>query len=68
MSENHSLECKEKTPEDKDPLCYGKSVAEYVSVCIGDTFSGVVSHIQNPDDFFCQQMRNGCKCLVEPRL
>nr|XP_038036767.1 tudor domain-containing protein 1 isoform X1 [Anas platyrhynchos]XP_038036768.1 tudor domain-containing protein 1 isoform X1 [Anas platyrhynchos]XP_038036769.1 tudor domain-containing protein 1 isoform X1 [Anas platyrhynchos] len=67
VSENHSLECKEKTPEDKDPLCYGKSVAEYVSVCIGDTFSGVVSHIQNPDDFFCQQMRNGCH-LAELQL
>uniref|UniRef100_A0A8B9II41 Tudor domain containing 1 n=1 Tax=Anser cygnoides TaxID=8845 RepID=A0A8B9II41_ANSCY len=57
--ENHSMGGKEKTPEDKDLLCCGKSVAECVSVCIGDTFPGVVSHIQNPDNFFCQQMRSG---------
>nr|XP_047916431.1 tudor domain-containing protein 1 isoform X4 [Anser cygnoides] len=59
VSENHSMGGKEKTPEDKDLLCCGKSVAECVSVCIGDTFPGVVSHIQNPDNFFCQQMRSG---------
>ncbi|XP_033005518.1 tudor domain-containing protein 1 isoform X2 [Lacerta agilis] len=28
---------------------------------IGDTFLGMVAHIQTPGDFFCQQMGNGCK-------
>ncbi|XP_034988412.2 tudor domain-containing protein 1 [Zootoca vivipara] len=28
---------------------------------VGDTFLGMVAHIQTPGDFFCQQMGNGCK-------
>ncbi|NXI63312.1 TDRD1 protein, partial [Anseranas semipalmata] len=59
LSENHSKGSKEKIPEDKDLLCYGNSVPECVSVCIGDTFSGVVSHVQNPENFFCQQIHSG---------
>uniref|UniRef100_A0A8C0HMW6 Tudor domain-containing protein 1 n=1 Tax=Buteo japonicus TaxID=224669 RepID=A0A8C0HMW6_9AVES len=32
-----------------------------VSVCIGDAFSGVVSCVQNPEEFFCQQIHNACQ-------
>ncbi|XP_063163880.1 tudor domain-containing protein 1-like [Candoia aspera] len=32
-----------------------------VSVSIGDAFLGMIAHIQNPGDFFCQQIENGCK-------
>uniref|UniRef100_A0A8D0EH35 Tudor domain-containing protein 1 n=1 Tax=Strix occidentalis caurina TaxID=311401 RepID=A0A8D0EH35_STROC len=32
--------------------------ASCVSVCIGDAFSGVVSSIQNPENFFCQQVHS----------
>ncbi|NXC47830.1 TDRD1 protein, partial [Penelope pileata] len=59
VSENNSKRSKEKIPEDKELLCYGNSAAECVSVCIGDTFSVVVSHVQNPENFFCQQISSG---------
>uniref|UniRef100_A0A8C0FCJ6 Tudor domain containing 1 n=1 Tax=Bubo bubo TaxID=30461 RepID=A0A8C0FCJ6_BUBBB len=49
---------KEKIPEDEAFLYCGNSVAACVSVCIGDAFSGVVSSIQNPENFFCQQMHS----------
>uniref|UniRef100_A0A8C3L9P5 Tudor domain containing 1 n=1 Tax=Chrysolophus pictus TaxID=9089 RepID=A0A8C3L9P5_CHRPC len=52
-------ESKEKIPEDKEQHCCGNITAQSVSVCIGDTFSVVVSHVQNPEDFFCQQIRIG---------
>ncbi|XP_068255128.1 tudor domain-containing protein 1 [Nyctibius grandis] len=58
VSENHSKESKEKMPEDKEFLHCANSVAECVSVCIGDTFSGVVSSIENPEIFFCQQIHS----------
>ncbi|XP_070608766.1 tudor domain-containing protein 1 isoform X2 [Erythrolamprus reginae] len=32
-----------------------------VSVSIGDTFLGMIAHIQNPGGFFCQQTENGCR-------
>ncbi|NWX51765.1 TDRD1 protein, partial [Steatornis caripensis] len=47
---------KKKNPEDEELLHYANSVAECVSVSIGDTFSGVVSCVQNPEIFFCQQI------------
>ncbi|KFO13959.1 Tudor domain-containing protein 1, partial [Balearica regulorum gibbericeps] len=58
VSENHSKGSKEKIPEDEEFLHSAHSVAECVSVCIGDAFSGVVSCIQNPEDFFCQQIHS----------
>ncbi|NWI10468.1 TDRD1 protein, partial [Crypturellus soui] len=47
-----------KVPEDKELLNTTDSVAKCVSVCIGDVFSGVVSHVQTPEIFFCQQMHS----------
>ncbi|NXT33693.1 TDRD1 protein, partial [Pelecanoides urinatrix] len=58
VSENHSKGSKETIPEDEEFLHCANSVAECVSVCIGDAFSGVVSSIQNPEDFFCQQIHS----------
>ncbi|XP_074963961.1 tudor domain-containing protein 1 [Phalacrocorax aristotelis] len=63
-SGNHSKRSKEKICEDEEFLHCANSVAECVSVCIGDAFSGVVSCIQNPDEFFCQQM-HGARQLAE---
>ncbi|XP_068807765.1 tudor domain-containing protein 1 isoform X2 [Struthio camelus] len=57
--ENHSKGSEEKIPEDKEPLHTADSVAKCVCVCIGDAFSGVVSYVQTPENFFCQQMHNG---------
>ncbi|XP_065602669.1 tudor domain-containing protein 1 [Cyrtonyx montezumae] len=58
-SERDSKESKEKIDEEKQLRCCGNLTAECVSVCIGDTFSVVVSHVQNPEDFFCQQIHIG---------
>ncbi|XP_072726523.1 tudor domain-containing protein 1 [Ciconia boyciana] len=58
VSENDSEGSKEKIPEDEGFLLCANSVAECVSVCIGDVFSGVVSCVQNPETFFCQQIHN----------
>ncbi|XP_025906512.1 tudor domain-containing protein 1 isoform X2 [Nothoprocta perdicaria] len=57
--ENHSKGNREKMPEDKELVLNTDAVAKCVSVCIGDVFSGVVSHIQTPENFFCQQMQSG---------
>ncbi|NXE07052.1 TDRD1 protein, partial [Lophotis ruficrista] len=61
VSENHSKGSKEKIPEDEEFLHCANSVAECVSVRTGDAFSGVVSCVQNPEDFFCQQLHNVCQ-------
>ncbi|XP_061857202.1 tudor domain-containing protein 1 [Colius striatus] len=58
VSENYSERSKEKIPEDEE--IRADSVAECVSVCVGEAFSGVVSFIQNPNDFFCQQLCSSC--------
>ncbi|XP_066179640.1 tudor domain-containing protein 1 [Sylvia atricapilla] len=58
VSENHSKGSDKKFPEDEDSPHCADSVAKFVSLSIGDEFSGVVSHIKNPDTFFCQQMHN----------
>ncbi|NXC30206.1 TDRD1 protein, partial [Campylorhamphus procurvoides] len=58
MSENPSKGSKKKIPEDEDSLPWANSVAKCVCLSIGDEFCGVVSHIQNPGSFFCQQMDN----------
>uniref|UniRef100_A0A8C6ZUL4 Tudor domain containing 1 n=1 Tax=Nothoprocta perdicaria TaxID=30464 RepID=A0A8C6ZUL4_NOTPE len=47
------------SPRDKELVLNTDAVAKCVSVCIGDVFSGVVSHIQTPENFFCQQMQSG---------
>ncbi|NXK17285.1 TDRD1 protein, partial [Arenaria interpres] len=49
---------KEKIPKDEEFLHCANSVTECVSLCIGDAFSGVVSCVQNPEVFFCQQTHN----------
>ncbi|XP_009584921.1 PREDICTED: tudor domain-containing protein 1-like, partial [Fulmarus glacialis] len=58
VSENHSKGSKETIPEDEEFVHCANSVAECVSICIGDAFSGVVSCVQNPEDFFCQQIHS----------
>ncbi|NXP17957.1 TDRD1 protein, partial [Scytalopus superciliaris] len=55
-SENPSMGSKKKIPKDEDSFQWANSVAKCVSLSIGDEFCGVVSHIHNPDHFFCQQM------------
>ncbi|KAF4791222.1 tudor domain containing 1 [Turdus rufiventris] len=60
-SENHSKGSEKKIPEVEDSPHCANSVAKFVSLNIGDEFSGVVSHIQNPDAFFCQRMQNACQ-------
>ncbi|OXB62010.1 hypothetical protein ASZ78_006717, partial [Callipepla squamata] len=59
IREEKELESKEKIHEEKELRCCGNLTAERVSVCIGDTFSAVISHVQNPEDFFCQQIHIG---------
>ncbi|NXA17613.1 TDRD1 protein, partial [Ibidorhyncha struthersii] len=58
VSEDHCKGSEEKTPEDEEFIHCANSVIDCVSVCIGDAFSGVVSCVQNPEDFFCQQIDN----------
>ncbi|NXX86387.1 TDRD1 protein, partial [Urocolius indicus] len=58
LTKNHPEGSKEKIPEDEERCA--DSVAEFVSVCVGEVFSGVVSFIQNPDNFFCQQLCSSC--------
>ncbi|NXX92080.1 TDRD1 protein, partial [Centropus bengalensis] len=53
VSENRSKGSKGKTAEEF--LHCPNSDAAHVTVCVGDVFSGVVSCIQNPENFFCQQ-------------
>ncbi|NXN92037.1 TDRD1 protein, partial [Rhinopomastus cyanomelas] len=55
--ENHCEGSKEKTHEDEELLQSSISDAQCVSLSVGDTFSGVISFIQNPEDFFCQQIQ-----------
>ncbi|XP_042711218.1 tudor domain-containing protein 1 isoform X4 [Chrysemys picta bellii] len=50
---------REKTAEDEELVQNSDLAIKVVSVSVGDTFSGVVAHIQTPEDFFCQQMHNG---------
>ncbi|NXP15606.1 TDRD1 protein, partial [Thinocorus orbignyianus] len=61
LSESRSKGSKEETPKDEGFLHCANSVTECVSVCIGDTFPGVVSCVQNPEDFFCQQIQYACQ-------
>ncbi|XP_043374938.1 tudor domain-containing protein 1 isoform X1 [Dermochelys coriacea] len=50
---------REKTAEDEKLVHNSDLAIKVFSVSVGDTFSGVVAHIQTPEDFFCQQMHNG---------
>lgn len=61
VSENHSKGGEKKIPEDEDFSHSVNSVTKFVSLSIGDEFSGVVSHIQSPDTFFCQRMQSARK-------
>ncbi|NXK38773.1 TDRD1 protein, partial [Piprites chloris] len=61
VSENHSKGREKKIPEDEDSLHCANSAAKCVSLSIGDQFSGVVSHIENPGTFFCQKMDSACQ-------
>ncbi|NXH27611.1 TDRD1 protein, partial [Myiagra hebetior] len=58
VSENYSKGSEKKLPEDEDSPHCPNSVVKFVSLSIGDEFSGVVSHIQNPGTFFCQRMQS----------
>ncbi|NWV19715.1 TDRD1 protein, partial [Origma solitaria] len=58
LSENHSKGSEKKTTEDEDSPHCANSVVKFVSLSIGDEFTGVVSHIENPDTFFCQRMQS----------
>ncbi|NWV02947.1 TDRD1 protein, partial [Ptilonorhynchus violaceus] len=58
VSENDSKRSEKKVAEIEDSPHCANSVAKFVSLSIGDEFSGVVSHIQNPDTFFCQRMQS----------
>ncbi|NXY00886.1 TDRD1 protein, partial [Pteruthius melanotis] len=58
VSENHSKGTEKKKLENEDSPHCANSIAKFVSLSIGDEFSGVVSHIQNPDTFFCQRMQS----------
>nr|XP_021151157.1 tudor domain-containing protein 1 isoform X1 [Columba livia] len=58
VSENHCKGSREKIPEDEEFLHCANSVANCISLCVGDVFSGVVSCIENPENFFCQQTHN----------
>ncbi|NXA11764.1 TDRD1 protein, partial [Sapayoa aenigma] len=61
LSENHPKGREKKIPEaEESPHC-ATAVAKFVSLSIGDEFSAVVSHVQDPDTFFCQQMNNACQ-------
>ncbi|OWK56978.1 Tudor domain-containing protein 1 [Lonchura striata] len=57
VSENHS-KGSERGCEDEDSFHSANSVTKFVSLSIGEKFSGVVSHIQDPDSFFCQRMQS----------
>ncbi|EMP39036.1 Tudor domain-containing protein 1 [Chelonia mydas] len=50
---------REKTAEDEELVHNSDLAIKVFSVSVGDTFSGVVAHIQTPEDFFCQQIHNG---------
>ncbi|KAM6307354.1 LOW QUALITY PROTEIN: tudor domain-containing protein 1 [Aegotheles albertisi] len=58
VSKNCSKGSKGKIPADEEFRNYANSVTECVSVCIGAAFSGVVSHVQNPENFFCQHIHS----------
>ncbi|XP_067995429.1 tudor domain-containing protein 1 isoform X2 [Melanerpes formicivorus] len=55
-SENCSKGSKEKIPE--ECLDCTNSDVECISMRVGDIFSGMVSCIQSPEHFFCQQTQN----------
>ncbi|XP_064000410.1 tudor domain-containing protein 1 isoform X2 [Pogoniulus pusillus] len=57
-SENYSKGSQEELPEDEE--CPDSAPSDAVCICVyvGDTFSGVVSSVRNPTDFFCQQMQS----------
>ncbi|NXF97342.1 TDRD1 protein, partial [Eubucco bourcierii] len=57
-SENCFKGSEEKIPEDKESLDCVHSNAECISLCVGDIFPGMVSCIQNPENFFCQQTQS----------
>ncbi|KAM7170336.1 tudor domain-containing protein 1 [Macrochelys suwanniensis] len=48
-----------KTAEDKELVHIRDLALEVVSISVGDTFSGVVAHIETPEDFFCHQTHSG---------
>ncbi|XP_071604056.1 tudor domain-containing protein 1 isoform X1 [Heliangelus exortis] len=56
VPETYSKGRKEKIPADEEFLHCANSVMECISVSVGESFSGVISYIQNPENFFCQQV------------
>ncbi|XP_036079356.1 tudor domain-containing protein 1 isoform X1 [Rousettus aegyptiacus] len=49
------------TAENKIVVDRSDLIPKVLTLNIGDEFCGVVSHIQTPEDFFCQKLQNGHK-------
>uniref|UniRef100_A0A670HV83 Tudor domain containing 1 n=1 Tax=Podarcis muralis TaxID=64176 RepID=A0A670HV83_PODMU len=60
-NKENSISIQEKKLEHKGLDHSGCQTRKVILPSIGDTFLGMVAHIQTPGDFFCQQMENGCK-------
>lgn len=51
------------TAENKIVVDRSDLIPKVLTLNIGDEFCGVVSHIQTPEDFFCQKLQNGRKSI-----
>ncbi|XP_036919714.1 tudor domain-containing protein 1 [Sturnira hondurensis] len=49
------------TAENKIVVDRRDLIPKVLTLNVGDEFCGVVSHIQTPEDFFCQKLQNGYK-------
>ncbi|XP_036121196.1 tudor domain-containing protein 1 [Molossus molossus] len=49
------------TAEDKIVVDRRDLIPKVLTLNVGDEFCGVVSHIQTPEDFFCQKLQSGHK-------
>lgn len=49
------------TAENKIVVDRRDLIPKVLTLNVGDEFCGVVSHIQTPEDFFCQKLQSGRK-------